>query len=110
MSYCSTACQQRDAEQHNTLCSTFQDFQMYANNQPHNQSLQTMMGTLAARWRGGYMGHALKYTYADDDFEKADEGLPGDGFPLIALDLDTTSLGPLTAWPIWYTNRGGFGF
>jgi hypothetical protein len=132
MQYCSTSCQQRDATQHNTLCSTFQNFQqrptpnhyrsiyfpvnesqprfiwlffngsrgpqnvndadlaqyvsgsryggitvtdhhditpprelknmlimqhdqnMYANNQPHSQSLQTMMGTLAARWRGAW--------------------------------------------------------
>jgi hypothetical protein len=188
MQYCSAACQQRDATQHNTLCSTFQNFQqrptpnhyrsiyfpvnknqprfiwllfdgdrgyhnfndadlaqyvfgsryggitvtdhhgitlprelknmlirqhdqnMYANNQPHNQSLHTMMGTLAARWRGGYVGHALKYTYADEDFEKADEGLPGDGFPLIALDLDTTASGPSIAWLVWYTNGGGQGF
>jgi hypothetical protein len=79
------------------------------NNQPYNQCLQTMMGpVLAAHWRGGFVGHAFKYTY--DDLEKEDEELAEDDFPLIALDLDTTSLGPLIAYLVWLANGGGQGF
>jgi hypothetical protein len=38
MKYCSTTCQQRDAAQHNTICSTFQDFQQRPSNQ-HYRSI-----------------------------------------------------------------------
>jgi hypothetical protein len=48
--------------------------------------------------RGTHLGRGWKYTNLDekDAWEEADRELR-DGFPLIALDLDTTSLGPLLA-------------
>ncbi|KAH8636259.1 hypothetical protein IG631_08094 [Alternaria alternata] len=48
--------------------------------------------------RGTHLGRGWKYTNLDkkDVWDEADRELR-DGFPLIALDLNTTSLGPLLA-------------
>jgi hypothetical protein len=48
--------------------------------------------------RGTHLGRGWKYTNLDekDAWDEPDRELR-DGFPLIALDLDTTSLGPLLA-------------
>jgi hypothetical protein len=178
MQYCSERCLQRDSEQHNTLCSTFQDFQqrpsdkhyrsiyfppdnlrprfiwlqmtggrgahnvddtdlaryvsgrpsgrlytnshhglnrkfknfmvvehdddMFANRQPPNRCLLRMIGPQAARWRGEYVAHAFKYTYDDEEdaWDEEDRALD-QPFSLIALDLDTTSLGPVIAFLSW---------
>jgi hypothetical protein len=45
------------------------------------------------------VAHAYKYTYNDDDsvWDAVDTAL-GEDFPLIPLDLDTTSLCPLVAY------------
>jgi hypothetical protein len=177
--YCSAACQRLDADQHNTLCSTFKDFQhrpsenhyraiyfptnepkprfiwlrmrgrrghekvdenhlaqyvpgsrysggspitehygitplrqykhsmliyhdreYFFDGQPPNQCFGTMIDELAADGRrGGHVAHAFKYTYRDsDELWDEDDRLCSLKFPHIALDLDTTSLGPLLAW------------
>jgi hypothetical protein len=191
--HCSQQCMQRDSEQHNTLCSTFQDFQqrpnenhyrsiyfppnafrprfiwlringdrggqrvddedlaryvsgtpsgrllvethhglkrefknfmviehddnMFGNRQPRNQCLLRMIGPHAARWRGDYVAHAYKYTYSSDESSWDEEdialGEQLEDFPLIALDLDTTTLGPLVAFLSWHARAeasGGFMF
>jgi hypothetical protein len=37
-----------------------------------------------------------------DQYEEADQKLSSKDMPLIALDLDITSLGPLIAYMTWY--------
>lgn len=186
--YCSPACEKLDADQHNTLCSTFKDFQIrptvnsyraiyfpteepkprfiwlrmtgrrgyqkvdqgdlaryvpgnpnggspitehcgitplrqYKNmmfiqhdrdylfdGQPPNQCFGAMIDELAADGRrGGHVAHAFKHTYSDNDelLDHDDRALSRE-FPHIALDLDTTSLGPLLAWVKAYTRSSRF--
>jgi hypothetical protein len=75
------------------------DNNMFGNRQPPNRCLLSMIGPRAAHWLGDYVAHAYKYIYNDDDsvWDAVDTAL-GEDFPLIALDLDTTSLGPLVAY------------
>jgi hypothetical protein len=59
------------------------------------------------------MAHGFKYQYGDDESGWDDEDKAvGQDFPLIALDLDTTSLGPLVAYISWHARneRGVLGF
>jgi hypothetical protein len=60
---------------------------------------------LAIYWLGGYVAYGYKYRILDkpEVFTAEDRALSsrGGGFPLIALDLDTTSLGPLVAHLTW---------
>ena len=192
--YCSPACEKLDADQHNTLCSTFKDFQerpspnhfrsiyfpvnefrtrfiwlcldgsrgfhqinhaessqyvpgsqsqsiavqshhgispqreyknemiivcdeaMFVNDRSINECLWRLIGPVAQRWRGGYVGVGFKYHYGADfsQLDAADCGLVEDDFPSVALDLDTTSLVPLVVYLAWYSRRkaseGLFGF
>jgi hypothetical protein len=92
------------------------DDDMFGNRQPPNSCLFRLIGPHAARWLGEYVGHAYKYTYGDDesvyDAEDVELGRHIQDFPLIALDLDTTSLGPLVAYLSWCSQneRSGGGF
>jgi len=74
--------------------------------QPVNQCLSHMVGPHAVVWKGSYIAHGFKYLYSDEPstYHEADreQTKNGDKFPLIALDLDTTSLGPLIAYFSWY--------
>jgi hypothetical protein len=83
------------------------DEDMFGNGQPPNRCLMRMVGDKAARWRGDYVAHAFKYTYDTDPSEfhalDQDDDEEGNGYQLIALDLDTTSLGPLLAWFVCHT-------
>jgi hypothetical protein len=83
------------------------DDNMLANRPPPNQCLIRMIGPIAARWLGDYVVHAFKYTYSSDpdSFHPLDQD--GYDFPLIALDLDTTSLGPLIARLKWMAEKSG---
>lgn len=79
------------------------------NRQPVNQCLARMIG---AHRLGGYLAHALKYTYdgangtgGEEYYDEEDEGLVGDKVPAIALDLDTTSLSPLLAYMAWHAQQ-----
>jgi hypothetical protein len=80
------------------------DQDMVANNQPNNRCLWNMMAShsLAANWKESYVGHAHKYTYGHEKFDKEDEKLGGGSFLPIALDLDTISLGPFIAHLAWH--------
>jgi hypothetical protein len=77
-----------------------QDECMFRIMQPANLCLLQMIGPLATRWLGGYVAHAYKYTRGMemDEYDEADDELHPEDSPLIALDLDTTSLGPLIAY------------
>ncbi|EUC46528.1 hypothetical protein COCMIDRAFT_4432 [Bipolaris oryzae ATCC 44560] len=74
------------------------DQNMFEYSQPVNQCLVRLLGSEAYRWRGAYVGHGYKYTVVvhPDDLDDTD----GEEFdhPLVALDLDTTRLGPLVAY------------
>ncbi|EAT83025.1 hypothetical protein SNOG_09760 [Parastagonospora nodorum SN15] len=79
------------------------DDNMFSNRQPANRCLLRMIGAEADRWLGDYVAHGYKYLYSDDPdaYDAADQDLVTDDFPLIALDLDTTSLGPIVAYLKW---------
>ena len=75
--------------------------------QPANQCLVRMAGPHAAVWKGIHVAHGFKYRYSDevDKYYEEDrelKGVEGERFPLIALDLDTTSLGSLVAYFSWH--------
>lgn len=63
-----------------------------------------MIGPAAERWRGDYVAHGQKYLNSDDmdDCDATDQDLVTDDLPIIALDLDTTSLGPIIAYLNWH--------
>lgn len=70
-----------------------------SNEGPPNMCLFTMINSHVGNLRRGtHLGRGWKYTNLNekDAWDEADRELR-DGFPLIALDLDTTSLGPLLA-------------
>jgi hypothetical protein len=78
---------------------------MFDNRQPANRCLLHMVGPEAACSLGDYVAHGYKYLYTDDPdaYDAADQDLVTNDFPLIALDLDTTSLGPIVAYLKWHT-------
>lgn len=80
------------------------DDSMYDCFQPFNQCLLRMIGPAAERWRGDYVAHGQKYLNSDDmdDCDATDQDLVTDDLPIIALDLDTTSLGPIIAYLNWH--------
>tara|TARA_R110002003_G_scaffold1193_1_gene22740 strand:- start:15860 stop:16423 length:564 start_codon:yes stop_codon:yes gene_type:complete len=75
------------------------DQHMWDNCQPVNQCLIHTVGPVAQYWYGGYVAHGYKYyePYLHE-IDDVDRELTKNGYPLIALDLDTTSLGPLIAY------------
>ncbi|KAF2027182.1 hypothetical protein EK21DRAFT_115074 [Setomelanomma holmii] len=82
------------------------DQNTFMNNPPANQCLVSMIGPAAARWLGGYVAHGWKYQAWDEKetWDEENKALGAD-FPLIAVDLDTTSLGPLIAYLTWYAEN-----
>lgn len=69
------------------------------NERPPNMRFSVMIGPHVGNLRRGtHLGRGLKYTNLNekDDWDEVDRELC-ERFPLIALDLDTTSLGPLLA-------------
>jgi hypothetical protein len=103
-------------EEHRNLQREYNNFMviqhddnMFVNRQPRNQCLLRLIRLQAARWIGDYVAHAYKYRYSDDPnaYHVDDQGLVEDDFPLIALDLDTTSLGPLVPFLRWRAQNKG---
>jgi hypothetical protein len=77
-----------------------------------------MIGPPAFRWLGAHLAHTYKYTYAGADnawepgsdyWDKEDRHLANEDFPIIALDLDTTPLGPLIAYISLHAQREAHG-
>ncbi|EMD64538.1 hypothetical protein COCSADRAFT_326413 [Bipolaris sorokiniana ND90Pr] len=84
--------------EYKTMIVVQHDQNVFGNGQPVNPCLFYLLGPEAHRWRGAYVGHGYKYTaMADsDDYDDTDAKESDD--PLIAVDLDTTSLRPFIAY------------
>ncbi|EUC34312.1 hypothetical protein COCCADRAFT_93713 [Bipolaris zeicola 26-R-13] len=84
------------------------DENLFGGGQPLNLCLSFLLGIWPLRWRGAYVAHAYKYTAMPDPSDYDDTDAKEIDVPiLIALDLDTTSLGPLVA-KFWDMRINGY--
>ncbi|ENH98845.1 hypothetical protein COCC4DRAFT_154761 [Bipolaris maydis ATCC 48331] len=84
--------------EYKTMIVVQHDGNMFGNFQVVNWCLLYLLGPEAHRWRGGYVGHGYKYSTVTDPDDYDDTDAKDSDDPLIAVDLDTTSLGPLIAY------------